>query len=147
MTTANALSNGSAPVSGGGRLTVETPFVGDVVHEEDSHRAPVVRRRDRPEPLLSRRVPLCVTPEHCSQLSLRQTWARAAKWEEQAGGTHNLELDALAVEFDGTDLEVDTDGGDKARSPGIVAEPEEQARLADAWWVEEIRQRVARVAS
>lgn len=47
----------------GGRLTVETPFVGDVVHEEDSHRAPVVRRRDRPEPLLSRRVPLCVTAD------------------------------------------------------------------------------------
>lgn len=41
-----------------GRLTVEAPLVGDVVHEEDSHRAAVVRRRDCPEPFLTRRVPL-----------------------------------------------------------------------------------------
>lgn len=68
---------------------------------------------------------------------------RAAEWEEHAGGTHNLQLDALAVEFDGADLEVDTDRGDEARSPGIVAESEEQARLADAC-SEEIRQRVPR---
>ena len=79
------LANGRCQCQKGGRLTVETPFVGDVVHEEDSHRAPVVRRRDRPEPLLSRRVPLCVTGGHCSQLSLRQTWGTSCQMGRARG--------------------------------------------------------------
>ena len=36
---------------------VETLLVGDVVHQHDAHGAAVVGRRDRPEPLLTRRVP------------------------------------------------------------------------------------------
>ena len=36
---------------------VETLLVGDVVHKHDAHGAAVVGRRDRPEPLLTRRVP------------------------------------------------------------------------------------------
>jgi hypothetical protein len=38
-----------------------------------------------------------------------------------------LELDALAVELNGANLEVDSDGGDERRRPGVVAEPKEQA--------------------
>lgn len=38
--------------------TVERPLVRDIVHEEDAHRSAVVRRRDGPEPLLARSVPL-----------------------------------------------------------------------------------------
>lgn len=41
-----------------GKLTVETPLVRHVVHEENSHRASVVSSRDRPETFLSRRIPL-----------------------------------------------------------------------------------------
>ena len=36
---------------------VEALGVGDVVHQHDAHGAAVVGRRDRPEPLLTRRVP------------------------------------------------------------------------------------------
>ena len=36
---------------------VKALLVGDVVHEHDAHRAPVVGRGDRAEPLLSGRVP------------------------------------------------------------------------------------------
>ena len=36
---------------------VETLLVGDVVHQHDAHGAAVVGSRDRPEPLLTRRVP------------------------------------------------------------------------------------------
>lgn len=47
-------------------------------------------------------------------------------------GTHNLQLDPLALQFDGPNLEIDTDGGDEARRPSVVAEAEKQAGLADA---------------
>ena len=38
--------------------TVERPLVRHVVHEEDAHGPAVVCRRDRPEPLLARGIPL-----------------------------------------------------------------------------------------
>lgn len=37
---------------------VEGLFVGDVIDYDDAVGSPVVRGRDRPEPLLARRVPL-----------------------------------------------------------------------------------------
>lgn len=46
--------------------------------------------------------------------------------------TYDLELDALPLELDRADLEVDADGGDEARGPGVVAEAQEETRLADA---------------
>lgn len=39
-----------------------------------------------------------------------------------ARGIPYLQLDALAVEFDCADLEVDSDGGDEGGSEGIFAE-------------------------
>lgn len=46
--------------------------------------------------------------------------------------THNLQLDRLALEFDGPDLEVDADGGDVGFGVGVVCETEEEAGFADA---------------
>lgn len=45
--------------------------------------------------------------------------------------THDLELDGLALEVNGTDLEVDTDSRDVALGVGVVGESKEQAGLAD----------------
>ena len=47
-------------------------------------------------------------------------------------GVPNLELDGLAVELDGADLEVDPDGGDVRLGVGVVGKSEEEARLSDA---------------
>lgn len=44
----------------------------------------------------------------------------------------DLEFDRLAFEFDGADLEIYADGRDVRLGVGVVCEPEEQARLADA---------------
>jgi len=44
---------------------------------------------------------------------------------------YDLEFDALSLEFDGPDFKVNSDGGDEAGRPGVVAEPEQQARLAN----------------
>ena len=40
--------------------------------------------------------------------------------------THDLELDSFPVEFDGTNLEIDTDRGDERGCPGIIAESSEE---------------------
>ena len=85
----------------GRRRTIERPLVCHVVHEQDPHRTPVVRRRDGPEPLLPRSVPY-------------------------------LQLDPLAVELDGPDLEVDADGGDERRRERVFAEAQQAAGLAYA---------------
>lgn len=37
--------------------TVERTLISDIVDQQDSHRTPIVRCRDCPEPFLSRRVP------------------------------------------------------------------------------------------
>ena len=44
----------------------------------------------------------------------------------------NLQLDGLAVELDGADLEVDADGRDVGLGVGVVGEPKEQTRLSNA---------------
>ena len=47
--------------------------------------------------------------------------------------TCNLELNAFSIELNSADLEVYADGGDKGRCPCIVAESEEQTRLANTY--------------
>lgn len=44
-----------------------------------------------------------------------------------AGRVPYLQLHALAVELDGPDLKVDTDGGDEGRSEGVFAKPQQTA--------------------
>ena len=43
-----------------------------------------------------------------------------------------MQLDGLAVELDGADLEVDADGRDVGLGVGVVGEPKEQTRLSNA---------------
>ena len=47
-------------------------------------------------------------------------------------GVPNLQLDGLAVDLDGTDLEVDSDGGHKVVSEDVIGESEQERGLADA---------------
>lgn len=49
-----------------------------------------------------------------------------------AGRIPDLQLDALAVELDGPDLEVDADSGDEGRGEGVLAEAQQAAGLAHA---------------
>lgn len=49
-----------------------------------------------------------------------------------AGGIPDLQLDALPIELNGPDLEVDSDGGDKGWGKRVFAEAQQTARLADA---------------
>ncbi len=49
-----------------------------------------------------------------------------------AGGVPNLQLDGLAVNLDGADLEVDSDGGHEVVSEDIVCESEQQGGFTDA---------------
>lgn len=44
----------------------------------------------------------------------------------EAKRTYDLQFDAFSIQFNGTDLEVDADGGDERGCPCIVAETEEQ---------------------
>lgn len=44
----------------------------------------------------------------------------------------NLQLDALAVQLDGADLEVDADGADVRRGEGVFGKAEETVGFADA---------------
>lgn len=43
-----------------------------------------------------------------------------------SGRTYNLKFDGLALELDGADLEVDTDGANVALGVCVVSEPEEE---------------------
>jgi len=47
--------------------------------------------------------------------------------------SYNLEFYPLAVEFDGTDLEVNADCGNKGRRPCVVAEPKQQTGFSDTF--------------
>lgn len=82
-------------------LTIERSLIRHVVHEQNTHGAAVIRRRDGAKALLAGRVPY-------------------------------LQLHSLAVELDGTDLEIDADGGDEGRCEGVLAKAQQAARLADA---------------
>jgi len=48
-----------------------------------------------------------------------------------ACGVPNLELHCLAIELDGSDFEVNTNGGDVALGVGVICESEQQTRLSD----------------
>jgi hypothetical protein len=45
--------------------------------------------------------------------------------------TYDLKFHGLAIELDGTDLEVNTDGGDVGLGVGVVGESKEKTRLSD----------------
>jgi hypothetical protein len=45
--------------------------------------------------------------------------------------TYDLELNPLPIQLDCANLEVDANGGNERRGPSIVAETEQQTRLAD----------------
>lgn len=79
-----------------GIRTVETSLVRDIVHEQNPHGAPVIRRGDCAEALLARSIP-------------------------------DLQLDALAVELNSPDLEIDADGGDERRGERVLAEAQQTA--------------------
>jgi hypothetical protein len=49
-----------------------------------------------------------------------------------ASGIPDLQLDALVVELDGADLEVNADGGDERGGEAVFAESQQTARFADA---------------
>lgn len=67
-------------------------------------RAAVVAGGDGAKPLLARRVPLI---KRCSSVSkLIRLLA------DVEGFAHNLQFDGLAVQFDGSDLKVHSDGAD-----------------------------------
>ena len=50
---------------------------------------------------------------------------------EKRATTYDLELNPLPIQLDCANLEVDADGGNERRGPSIVAETEQQTRLAD----------------
>ena len=58
-----------------------------------------------------------------------------SRWgkETEKGLPYNLEFYPLAVELDGTDLEVNADCGNKGRCPCIVAEPKQQTGFSDTF--------------
>jgi hypothetical protein len=37
--------------------TVKALLISNIIHQQNPHRAPIIRRGDRPEPLLTRRIP------------------------------------------------------------------------------------------
>lgn len=58
------------------------------------------------------------------------------RWKKGEKETDDLELDTLPIQFDGPDLEINADSGDKGGRVGIVAEAQEQTgftytRIAD----------------
>ena len=63
--------------------------------------------------------------------STRNFWRSLDSARPGLGATHNLELNRLSLELDGTNLEVDADGGDVGLGVRVVCESEEETRLAD----------------
>jgi hypothetical protein len=54
------------------------------------------------------------------------------EWGEAKADVPNLELDHLAIELDGADLKVNTNGGNVALGVRVVSKADEEAGLADA---------------
>ena len=106
--------------------TVERALVRDVVHEQDAHGAAVICRGDRAEPFLAGCVPL-----ECS-VSPTVAYKSIDRVDITEANAYDLQLDALAVELYGPDLEVDADGGNERGRPRVIAEAEQQARFPDA---------------
>lgn len=53
----NIAAHDDTPTQDKDKLTIETPLIRDIIHQQYPHRASIIRRRDRPEPFLSSRVP------------------------------------------------------------------------------------------
>ena len=51
-------------------------------------------------------------------------------WPFLSCGVPDLQFDLFSPEFDGFDLEVDSDGGDEGVVEGVVREAEQDARLS-----------------
>ena len=83
------------------KLTVKRSLVSDVVDEQNSHGAPVVRNSNGTEPFLTSSVPLVVNSGE--PVISKAVWI----------ATYDLEFDSLSIELDGTYLEVDSDCGDE----------------------------------
>lgn len=93
-------------------------LVSDVIHHDDAVSTPVVAGRDGTEPLLPGRVPL-----QDSRAGMRWAWARGhpgTKGRSWGCDTHDLQLDGLAVQLDGADLEVHPDGADIAVGVRVI---------------------------
>jgi len=80
---------------------VEGFLVGDIVHDDNSVGAAVIRRCNGTESFLS-------------------------------GGIPDLELDRLSVQFDRSNLKVNTNGGNVGFGVSVVRESKEQTRFTDA---------------
>lgn len=92
--------------------TIERLLIGDIVYEQDTHSTAIVSSRDGSESLLTRSVPLEDIQREPS----------AGKWAGQNDPTHDLKFYSLAIQFYGSNLEVDTDSRDERGGPRIVAE-------------------------
>jgi hypothetical protein len=53
----NTATHNDTTIQDKNKLTIETPLVRDIIHEQYTHRASIICRRDRPESFLSSRVP------------------------------------------------------------------------------------------
>ena len=96
---------------------VERLQVCHVIDDNDAVGAPVVRRRDRAEPLLASRVP------NLRNKRLAPTCHPPAS---------HLKLNCLAIEFYCSDLEVDANRRDIALGVSVVSETQQKTRLSDA---------------
>ena len=50
-----------------------------------------------------------------------------------AGRVPNLQLNALAIQFDGSDFEVNSNGGNKTRGERVIRESKQKAGLSDTY--------------
>jgi hypothetical protein len=57
----------------------------------------------------------------CPTRRIKRRSEKARRGEARDNASYDLQLDTLAVKFDGTYLEVDANSGDERRSPCVVA--------------------------
>lgn len=101
-------------------------------------RSSKVRLGNGSEPLLTRRVPnldACShTHTHVSQyLPTTNKEQGTRNNKQQTTPPPHLQLDALAVQFNVFDFEVDAYCGDEGGGEGLVGVPQQQRRLPDTW--------------
>jgi len=104
--------------------TVEGSFICNIVHKKNAHCSTVVRSRYSSKSLLTSSVPLYDTDQACEAYN---------SWLYRENNTHDLELNALSVQFDGTNLEVNADCGNERGRPRIVAEAKQKTRLPNTY--------------
>lgn len=102
-------------------------LVRHVIHHDDAVGTPVVAGCDGAEALLSGRVPLgkeetrqsCVSPETLAD-TITLTITTVDLSVSRARTAHNLKLYGFAVQLDGPDLEVHSDGADVALCVRVI---------------------------